>query len=144
MEDIKRVFRYHGAEHNTINAFEDGAELTPEVVATYPLEHPRCGTAFMLTVILFSILLFTLIGPIASIWLKFGTRILLIPVLAGVSYEYIRWTAKQQESRFVQALIKPNLALQRLTTKEPDMKMLEVGIASFKAMREKEEEYQVL
>jgi uncharacterized protein YqhQ len=144
MDDIQRVFRYHGAEHKTINAFEDGAKLTPEVVATYPLEHPRCGTAFLLTVVLFSILLFTLIGPISSIWLKLGTRILLIPVLAGVSYEYIRWTAKRLDSRFVQALIKPNLALQRLTTKEPDLKMLEVGIASFKAMREKEEEYQVL
>jgi uncharacterized protein YqhQ len=144
MEDIKRVFRYHGAEHKTINAFEDGAELTPEVVATYPLEHPRCGTAFLLTVVLFSIVLFTLIGPIDSILIKLITRLLLVPVLAGISYEYIRWTARNLDSRFVQAVIKPNLALQRLTTAEPDLKILEVGIASFNAMRAKEEEFQVL
>jgi uncharacterized protein YqhQ len=144
MEDIKRVFRYHGAEHKTINAFEDGAELTPEVVAAYPLEHPRCGTAFLLTVVLFSIVLFTLIGPIDSILVKLATRLVLVPVLAGISYEYIRWTARHLDSPFVKALIKPNLALQRLTTKEPDLKILEVGIASFNAMRSKEEEYQVL
>ncbi|MEN8242442.1 MAG: DUF1385 domain-containing protein [Chloroflexota bacterium] len=144
MDDIKRVFRYHGAEHKTINAYEDGAELTPEVVATYPLEHPRCGTAFLLTVVLFSILLFTLIGPIGSIWVKLGSRLILVPVLASISYEYIRWTAKHLDSPIVQAMIKPNLALQRLTTKEPDLEIIEVGIASFKAMREKEEEYLVL
>jgi uncharacterized protein YqhQ len=144
MEDIQRVFRYHGAEHKTINAFEDGAELTPEVVAGYPLEHPRCGTAFLLTVVLFSILLFTLIGPIDSIMVKLATRLVLVPVLAGISYEYIRWTARHSDSGIVQAMIKPNLALQRLTTKEPDLKMLEVGIASFNAMRAKEEEFQIL
>jgi len=135
MADIRRVFGYHGAEHKTINAFEDGAELTPEVVAGYSLEHPRCGTAFLLTVMIFSVLLFTFIGPIDSIWLKLLTRVLLIPVLASVSYEYIRWTARNLESPLVRALIKPNLALQRLTTNEPDLKMLEVSIASFNAMR---------
>lgn len=144
MEDIQRVFRYHGAEHKTINAFEDGAELTPETVAAYPLEHPRCGTAFLLTVVLFSILLFTLIGPIDSILVKLATRLVLVPVLAGISYEYIRWTARHLDSPVVRALIKPNLALQRMTTKEPDLHMLEVGIASFNAMRAKEEEFQIL
>ena len=135
MEDIQRVFGYHGAEHKTINAFEDGAELTPEVVAGYSLEHPRCGTAFLLTVMIFSVLLFTLIGPIGSIWLKLLSRVLLIPALASISFEYIRWTARNLESPFVRALIKPNLALQRLTTNEPDLKMLEVAISSFNAMR---------
>ena len=135
MEDIQRVFGYHGAEHKTINAFEDGADLTPEVVAGYSLEHPRCGTAFLLTVMIFSVLLFTLIGPIESIWVKLLTRVVLIPVLASISYEYIRWTARHAESPLVQALIKPNLALQRLTTNEPDMEMLEVAITSFNAMR---------
>jgi len=135
MEDIQRVFSYHGAEHKTINAFEDGAELTPEVVAGYSLEHPRCGTAFLLTLMIFSVLLFTLIGPIESIWIKLLTRVILIPVLASISYEYIRWTARHIESPFVQALIKPNLALQRLTTNEPDLEMLEVAITSFNAMR---------
>lgn len=135
LEDIQRVFRYHGAEHKTINAFEDGAELTPEIVSEYSLEHPRCGTAFLLTVVLFSILLFTLIGPLPSIWIKLLTRVLLIPVLASISYEYIRWTARNLESPFVQAIIKPNLALQRLTTKEPDLEILEVAITAFNAMR---------
>lgn len=135
MEDIQRVFGYHGAEHKTINAFEDGAELTPEVVSGYSLEHPRCGTAFLLTVMIFSVLLFTLIGPIESIWVKLLTRVVLIPVLASISYEYIRWTARHVESPLVQALIKPNLALQRLTTNEPDLEMLEVAITSFNAMR---------
>ncbi|HKJ27020.1 MAG TPA: DUF1385 domain-containing protein [Anaerolineales bacterium] len=139
MEDIQRVFGYHGAEHKVINAFEDGAELTPEVVQTYSLEHPRCGTAFLLTVMVFSVILFTLLGPIDSIWLKLLTRIVLVPVLAGISYEYIRWTAKHLDSKFVQAIIKPNLALQHLTTNPPDLKMLEVSIASFNAMRAQEE-----
>ena len=144
MAEIKRVFGYHGAEHKTINAFEAGAELTPEEVAKYPLEHPRCGTAFLLTVVIFSILVFTLIGPVASLWTKLGIRLLLIPLLSGIAYEYIRWTAKHLDSRFVQWLIKPNLALQRLTTNQPDLKMLEVAIASFQTMREKEEEYAVV
>lgn len=143
MVEIKRVFGYHGAEHKTINAFEAGAELTPEEVAKYPLEHPRCGTAFLLTVVVFSILVFTLIGPFDSIWVKLAVRLALIPVLAGISYEYIRWTAKHLDNRLVQWLIKPNLALQHLTTEEPDLTMLEVAIASFNTMREKEEEYAV-
>lgn len=141
MEDIKRVFRYHGAEHKTINAYEAGAELTPKEVAKYSLEHPRCGTAFLLTVVVFSILLFTLFGPLPSIWLRLGLRLLLIPVIAGISYEYIRWTARHLDNKFVQWIIKPNLALQHLTTAEPDLNILEVSIASFNAMRQKEQEY---
>lgn len=144
MEDIYRVFQYHGAEHKTINAFEDGAELTPEVVQTYSLEHPRCGTAFLLTVMVFSVLLFTLIGPIDSIWVKLLSRVVLVPVLASISYEYIRWTAANLDSPFVQAIIKPNLALQHLTTNEPDLAIIEVAIASFDAMRANEEEPAVL
>lgn len=144
MEDIKRVFGYHGAEHKTINAFEAGAELTPEEVAKYSLEHPRCGTAFLLTVMIFSVIVFTLLGPIDSILIKLLTRVVLVPVLASISYEYIRWTARNLDSPLVRAIIKPNLALQRLTTKEPDMKMLEVAIASFKTMRAKESEVGVL
>lgn len=144
MEDIRRVFSYHGAEHKTINAFEDNAELTPEVVAGYSLEHPRCGTAFLLTVMVFSVILFTLMGPMDSILMRLVTRVLLVPVLASISYEYIRWTARHLDSPIVRALIKPNLALQRLTTNEPDLDMLEVSIASFNAMRTKEQEYAVL
>ncbi|GIK10529.1 MAG: membrane protein [Chloroflexota bacterium] len=137
MPDIKRLFGYHGAEHKTINAFEAGAELTPESVAKYPIEHARCGTAFLLTLVLLSILVFTLLGPLPMLW-RLVSRILLIPVLSGVAVEYIRWTANHLDSKFVQWIIRPNLALQSLTTRQPDMKMLEVAIASFNAMRQAE------
>ncbi len=138
MEDIKRVFGYHGAEHKTINAFEAGDELTPEMVASHSIEHPRCGTAFLLTLILLSVLIFTLLGPMPLLW-RLVTRILLIPVLAALAYEYIRWTAKHLDNPLVQFIIKPNLALQHLTTREPTLEMLEVAIASFNAMREQEQ-----
>lgn len=137
MPDIKRLFGYHGAEHKTINAFEAGAELTPESVAKYPIEHARCGTAFLLTLVLLSILVFVLLGPMPMLW-RLVSRLLLIPVLAGIAVEYIRWTANHLDNRIVQWMIKPNLALQSLTTREPDMKMLEVAIASFQAMRQAE------
>jgi uncharacterized protein YqhQ len=135
--DIRRVFSYHGAEHKTINAFEAGADLTPENVQRFSLEHPRCGTAFLLTLVLFSVLLFSLLGPLPILW-RFASRILLLPVLAGLAYEYIRWTANNLRSQFVRLLIKPGLALQHLTTREPSLEMLEVSIAAFNAMRENE------
>ena len=131
--DIQRVFSYHGAEHKTINAFEAGAELTPETVMEYSLEHPRCGTAFLLTIALISILFFSLLGPLPVLW-RLVSRVALIPVLVGLSYEYIRWTANHLESRFVRLLIRPNLALQRLTTRQPDLGMVEVAIAAFNTM----------
>jgi uncharacterized protein YqhQ len=137
--DIRRVYAYHGAEHKTINAFEAGAELTPENVARFSLEHPRCGTAFLLTLMLLSILLFSLLGPLPTFW-RLASRVLLLPVLAGLAYEYIRFTAKYIENPFVQLLVRPNLALQRLTTREPSLDMLEVSIAAFNAMRAKERE----
>lgn len=139
MPDIRRVFGYHGAEHKTINAFEAGVELTPENVSTYSLQHPRCGTAFLLTVALFSVLVFAILGPLPSLWWRMGSRILLIPVITGISYEYIRWTARHLDSALVRAIIKPNLALQMLTTREPDLKMLEVAITAFKTMRQAED-----
>jgi uncharacterized protein YqhQ len=139
MPDIKRLFSYHGAEHKTINAYEAGAELTPEAVANYSLEHPRCGTAFLLTLVLFSIVVFTALGPLPLLWRLFS-RILLIPVLAGLALEYIRWTANHLDNPFVRFLIRPNLALQSLTTREPDASMLEVAIQSFKSMRQAEKE----
>jgi uncharacterized protein YqhQ len=139
MPDIKRLFGYHGAEHKTINAYEAGAELTPESVAKFPLAHARCGTAFMLTLVLLSILVFTALGPLPLFW-RLASRVLLIPVLAGVAVEYIRWTANHLDSQFVQWMIKPNLALQSLTTREPDRAMLEVAIQSFQTMRKAESE----
>lgn len=135
--DIRRVFAYHGAEHKTINAFEAGDELTPERVARYPLEHARCGTAFLLTLVLFAVLLFSLLGPLPLGW-RLVSRILLLPVLAGVAYEYIRWTARHMDWPFVRLIVKPNLALQSLTTREPNPEMLEVSIAAFNAMRSQE------
>jgi len=139
MPDVKRLFMYHGAEHKTINAFEAGADLTPESVAKFSLEHPRCGTAFLLTLVLVSILVFTALGPLPLFW-RLASRVLLIPVLAGIAVEYIRWTANHLDSRFVQWIIKPNLALQHLTTREPDSTMLEVAIQSFQSMRQAEQE----
>jgi uncharacterized protein YqhQ len=140
MPDVKRLFGYHGAEHKTINAFEAGAELTPESVAKFPLQHARCGTAFLLTLVLLSILVFTALGPL-SLWWRLASRVLLIPVLAGIAVEYIRWTANHLKNPIVQWLIKPNLALQGLTTREPDRAMLEVAIESFNAMRKAEQEF---
>jgi len=139
MPDVKRLFMYHGAEHKTINAYEAGAELTPEIVAKYPIEHTRCGTAFLLTLVLLSILIFTILGPMPIIW-RLVTRILFIPILAGIALEYIRWTANHLDNKIVQLLIKPNLALQHLTTRTPDNSMLEVAIQSFQSMRKAESE----
>lgn len=135
--DIRRVFAYHGAEHKTINAFEAGADLTPEVVQEFSLEHPRCGTAFLLTLVLMSVLFFALLGPLPVV-LRLVSRVVLLPVLAGLAYEYIRWTARHMHWKLVQVLVKPNLALQHMTTREPSLDMLEVAIAAFNAMRAEE------
>ncbi len=132
--DIRRVYSYHGAEHKTINAFEAGAELTPARVADFPVEHLRCGTAFLLTVVLFSIVLFSALGPM-PLATRLLSRVLLVPVLAAASYEYIRFTGRMATHRWARVLASPNLALQRLTTREPDPGMLEVAIAAFEAMR---------
>jgi uncharacterized protein YqhQ len=139
MPDIARVFMYHGAEHKTINAFEDGAELTPENVKPYSVEHSRCGTSFILTLVLLSILIFSLMGPMPLHW-RLLSRLLMIPVLAGISYEYIRLLSKFMESPFVKAIIKPNLALQQLTTREPTLEMIEVSIRAFNEMKAMEDE----
>ena len=137
MPDIARVFGYHGAEHKTINAYEAGAELTPENVAKFSVEHPRCGTAFLLTLMILSLFFFTILGPLPLAW-RLISRVVMIPVLAGVAYEYLRWTANHLNSRFVQMIVRPNLALQHLTTREPDEKMLEVAITAFQTMRSEE------
>jgi uncharacterized protein YqhQ len=135
--NIARLFGYHGAEHQTINAFEAGAELTPQSVARFPLEHTRCGTSFLLTLVLFSIVLFSLLGPMS--WpMRLSSRVLMLPVLAGVAYEYTRWAAAHLENPIVRWLIRPNLALQRLTTRRPSLDMLEVSIAAFQTMRSHE------
>ncbi len=131
MPDVKRLFGYHGAEHKTINAYEAGAELVPEVVINYPIEHPRCGTAFLLTVAVVSVLVFSLLGRPSLFWLVVS-RVLLIPVIAGISYEYLRFTANHITNPIVRIIVIPNLALQHLTTRPPDLTMVEVAIAAFK------------
>ncbi len=133
LPDIQRVFQYHGAEHKTINAYEAGAELTPENVARFSLEHPRCGTGFLLTVIIFTIILFTPLR-VLPLLARMPLQILLVPAVACLAYEYMRWTANHLDSKFVRALISPNLALQKLTTRVPTPDILEVAIASFNAM----------
>ncbi len=133
MPDIQRVFAYHGAEHKTINAYEDRAELTPANVMKYSVEHPRCGTGFLLTVIIFSIILFTPLR-ILPIFVRLPAQVLLVPVIACLAYEYMRWTADHLDWPAIRILIKPNLALQQLTTRPPSLEMLEVAICSFNAM----------
>jgi uncharacterized protein YqhQ len=138
LPEIARVFAYHGAEHKTINAFEAGVELTPEEVSKQSLVHPRCGTSFMLTLVLISVIIFTLVGPLPLHW-RLISRILMIPLVSGIAYEYIRFAANMMDrSAFVRLLIQPNLWLQKLTTREPDLAMLEVSIQAFNTMIEAE------
>ena len=132
MNEIKRVFMYHGAEHKTINCLENGFELTVENVRWQSKQHKRCGTSFMLLVILIS-LVFFMFMPVNNLILKILSRILLVPFIAGVSYEFIRLAGKS-ESRFVQILSQPGLWMQGLTTKEPDDSMIEVAIQSVSAV----------
>jgi len=128
MEDIQRVFQYHGAEHKSIFAFEDGVELSVENVRRYPRLHPRCGTSFLLIVMLVSIAVFSLIPKLWPFYLKAGSRVILLPMIAGISYEFLKWSAMNDRHPLVRMVIAPGLALQRLTTREPDDSQLEVAI----------------
>ena len=128
MEDIKRVFMYHGAEHKTINCLEAGVELTTENVDNYSRLHKRCGTSFIFIVMIISMVFFFFIR-VDTIWLRIVLRLLFLPLVAGVSYEFIR-LAGSSDHPLVQIFSKPGLALQKLTTKEPDHSMIEVAIAS--------------
>jgi len=131
MPEIRRVFAYHGAEHKTINAYEAGAELTPESVARFTTAHTRCGTSFLLSVMLISIIVF---APFHfdNLFLRLASRLLLIPVVAGIAYEFMRFTAARVDNPVVRALITPGLLLQRLTTREPELPMIECAIAALK------------
>ncbi len=129
LPDIRRVFAYHGAEHKTINAYEAGAVLTPASVSRFSTTHTRCGTSFLLTVMVISILVF---APFHfdNIFLRLVSRLLLIPVVAGISYEFMRFTAAHTDNAAVRVLIGPGLMLQKLTTREPDESMIECAIAA--------------
>jgi uncharacterized protein YqhQ len=135
--EIGRVFAYHGAEHKTINAYEAGVELSPSAVAKFSVEHPRCGTAFLLTLMVLSLFFFTILGPLPLSW-RLISRVVMIPILTGIAYEYLRWTSNNIHFQIVRWLITPSLALQHLTTREPDEKMLEVAISAFQMMRKTE------
>src|SRR5881392_3212084 len=132
LPDLRRVFQYHAAEHKAINAYEAGEPLEPEIVQRYSLIHPRCGTAFLLWVMVLAVFVFAFFGRPHWYWL-IAERILLLPVIAGMAYELIRFAGKHSENRFLMTLLAPGLWLQRLTTREPSLEQLEVSI---RALRE--------
>lgn len=136
-KDIARVFAYHGAEHKTINAYEQETEITPDKVKSYSLAHPRCGTSFLLTLVFLSILVFSLVGPL-PLAIKIISRIALVPLIAMIAYEIIRWMSDHLDNPFVKILTRPNLLLQNLTTREPSDDMLAVAITSFNKLLELE------
>jgi uncharacterized protein YqhQ len=132
MKDIQRVFMYHGAEHKSINCFEAGDELTPENIKKHSRYHKRCGTSFLFVVMFISIVAFMFI-KVKTLWLKMVIRVLLVPLIAGVSYEFIMYAGKS-DSALANALSKPGMWIQRLTTREPDLDMIEVAIKSVEAV----------
>lgn len=134
MKDIQRVFQYHGAEHKSIFCYENGEELTVENVKKYTRFHPRCGTSFLLFVMVVSIIVFSTMGRFDNGLLNVLIRIALMPVIAGLSYEIIRFAGKNVDNKWISWLSVPGLWLQKLTTKEPDDKQIEVAIASLKAV----------
>lgn len=136
--EISRVFQYHGAEHMSIHAYENGEPLSIESVKRYRPEHPRCGTSFLLIVILLAIVVFTVVGRPSWPWLV-GSRILGIPLIAGISYELLRWSGTHSSERFAAILAAPGMWLQRLTTGVPEEPMIEVAVASLLSALEDEQ-----
>jgi len=129
MPDIRRVFAYHGAEHKTVNALEAGVPLTPQDVQAFPTAHTRCGTGFLLTVLVIFVVLTSLLGRPPLVW-RLLSRLVLVPVVASIAYEFLKFTSAHQSNALVRALTAPGLWLQRLTTGQPDERMLEVAIAA--------------
>jgi uncharacterized protein YqhQ len=135
--DLRRVFEYHGAEHKVISCFEANDDLTPERAKLYSRLHPRCGTSFLLIVMIMAIFVFAPIG-LPAWWLLVITRILGVPLIAGLSFEVIKWAGRNRRKRWVQAIMYPGLQLQKLTTREPDLSQLAVAIAALGAVLEVE------
>src|SRR5205823_8400968 len=133
MRDIRRVFQYHGAEHKSIAAYENGVELTPETAQQFSTAHVRCGTNFLLTVMVVAIVVYSVI-PRPNLLVVIGSRVVLIPLIAGLSYEVIRLAARNMNREVVRAMMRPGLLLQRLTTRTPDLDQLEVAITSLRAV----------
>jgi uncharacterized protein YqhQ len=138
LPDLRRVFQYHAAEHKAINAYEAGEELEPEVVQRYSLIHPRCGTAFMLWVMVIAVFVFAFFGRPVWYWL-IAERILLLPLIAGLAYELIRFAGKHQGNRVLMTLLAPGMWLQRLTTRHPTLDQLEVSIRALREVLQLEE-----
>lgn len=128
--DISRIFAYHGAEHKTINAYENNVEINIENVKRFPLAHARCGTSFLLTLVVISILIFSLLGPM-PLWKRIISRILMVPIISMFSYELIKWMGDHSTNIVVKSISYPNLWLQKLTTREPSEDMLEIAITAF-------------
>lgn len=139
MPDIRRVFAYHGAEHKTINALEAGAPLEVAAVQRFSTRHPRCGTSFLLIVLVVSIVVFSFLAT-EPLWWRFVSRLLMLPVVAGISYELVKAGACRLQSPLWRAMVAPGLWLQALTTREPDDGMVEVAIASLRAVLDEEGE----
>jgi uncharacterized protein YqhQ len=138
LRDLRRVFEYHGAEHKAISCYEASDELTPERAALYSRLHPRCGTSFLLIVMIMAIFVFAPIG-LPSWWILVITRIVGVPVIAGLSFEVIKWAGRNRSRPWVRAVMYPGLQLQRLTTREPDLDQLAVSIAALKAVLARQE-----
>ncbi len=132
MKDIRRVFQYHGAEHKSIYTYEAGLALTVSNAKRFSMLHPRCGTSFLLIVMVLSIFVFSLIPHQSPFWVKGGVRLALIPLIAGLSYEFIRYSAKAREGNMIRFLVAPGLWLQRLTTREPTDDMVEVALTALR------------
>jgi uncharacterized protein YqhQ len=139
LPDLRRVFQYHAAEHKAINCYEAGDDLTPENVQRHSLIHVRCGTAFLLWVMVIAIFVFAFFGHPVWYWL-IATRILLLPVIAGLAYELIRFAGKHADNRVVRWLLAPGLWLQRLTTRQPSLDQLEVSIRALEQVLEREQQ----
>jgi uncharacterized protein YqhQ len=137
LPDLRRVFQYHAAEHKAINAYEAGEELVPERVQRFSLIHPRCGTAFLLWVMVIAIFVFAFFGRPVWYWL-IASRILLLPVIAGIAYELIRFAGRHTDNRVLMTLLAPGLWLQRLTTREPTLDQVEVSIRALREVLERE------
>ena len=132
MREIRRIFEYHGAEHKVVHAFERKADLSPESVMGFSRLHPRCGTSFLLFVMVIGIVVFSMIPHESSLAVQAGMRLLLLPAVAGISYEALRLSARNAGAGFFRAIVAPGLLLQRMTTREPDRSQIEVAIASFR------------
>jgi uncharacterized protein YqhQ len=139
LKEVRRVFEYHGAEHKTIAAYEHGGAMDPVEINRFPKEHVRCGTNFLIIVLVVTIFVFALFGT-PTIWWRIGSRVIAIPLIAGLAYEALRLGARFPGSGVMRAAMRPGIWLQKITTREPDPSQIEVAMASFAEVRRREAE----